>query len=209
MIKFTEIIDITDHRIELALNIYEVSFPENEKQSISIIKNRMKKNISRMFIGEIEKEVVLMSLVFILKKSEFILLDYMAVHPNYKGQGVGSSFLQFITKKLLDENKYFVLEVENPNYGEDNLEKKKRVSFYQKNGVMKLKDVNYILPPLNGSKPTEMILMILPNYGNGVIEGDKVKILIKLIYQEVYNRDKEDIFLSSFINTIPLEVELI
>jgi hypothetical protein len=116
-------------------------------------------------------------------------------------------------KNLFDilrvKDKYLILEVENPKYGDNKKQREKRVEFYKRHGAEEMKDVRYILPPLSGNTPTEMILMVLPEYGNGKIPGTLVKKIIIQIYKDLYNRNEDDPLLSLFIPKIPSVVELI
>ena len=71
-----------------------------------------------------------------------------------------------------------------------------------------MKNVRYILPPLSGDSPTEMILMILPEYNDGVIQGRLVKTIVIQIYKELYDRNDNDSLLNSFIYYIDSTVKL-
>ena len=66
-----------------------------------------------------------------------------------------------------------------------------------------------MLPPLDGSTPTEMILMIFPEYGDEKISGALVKNLIIQMYQELYNRHRDDALLGTFVNHIGDTIKLI
>ncbi|MFA9466714.1 MAG: GNAT family N-acetyltransferase [Velocimicrobium sp.] len=70
-------------------------------------------------------------------KGESYLLDYLVVFKEYRSQGVGSLCLDLIKKKLKEEGKLLLAEVENPSFAstmEEEAMRKKRVHFYQKNG---------------------------------------------------------------------------
>lgn len=207
MVKFSEIKDVTHKDFEEAIRIYESSFPSNERQSKYIIKKRIKENLYRMFIGHLDDKVVFMSLLYPLKNTDFILLDYMVTDENFRNKGIGTTFIKDISEKITPN--YLIFEVENPQYGENKEQREKRVKFYKRVGAKEMKNVRYILPPLSGNIPTEMILMILPSYDEGKMEGQLIKKLLIQIYKELYNRDKEDTLLNSFINNIKNSVELI
>ena len=207
MVRFREIKDINHKDFRDAIILYEESFPSNERQSKEIIKERIEKNIYQMFIGYLKNKVVFMALLYNLKNTDFMLLDYMVTKEKFRGKGIGSQFIKDILKKT--KPKYLILEVENPKYGENKEQRKQRVKFYRNLGGKEMKNIRYILPPLSGNIPTEMILMILPNYGCGKMESNLVKKLIIQIYKEVYNRNLQDDLLNSFINKIKNPIELI
>jgi hypothetical protein len=100
------------------------------------------------------------------------------------------------------------LEVDDPEDGEDREIRKRRVQFYQRNGAKPLKDVRYILPPLQGSIPTQMIIMLISPNKQDTLKGGTVKELFKQIYEELYCRDENDPLLNSFVNSVPDKVEI-
>ncbi len=207
MIRFNEIKDINHKDFEEAMTIYEASFPTNERQSKDTIKKRIKNNLYQMFIGRSKDKVVFMALLYPLKNTNFVLLDYMVTDENFRSTGIGTNFIKNILKKI--KPNYLIFEVENPKHGNNKEQRQRRVKFYKRVGAKEMKDVRYILPPLSGNIPTEMILMVLPSYDEGKIDGQLVKKLVTQIYKELYNRDDEDDLLNSFINKIENSIELI
>ena len=207
MIKFSEIKDISHKDFEEAMRIYETSFPSNERQSKNTIEKRIQENLYRMFIGHLKDRIVFMALLYPLKNTDFVLLDYMVTHESFRGKGIGAKFIKKILKKI--KPKHLIFEVENPKYGNNKEQRERRVKFYKRVGAKEMKNVGYILPPLSGNTPTEMILMILPSYDDGRMDGQLVRKLVAQIYKELYNRDKGDRLLNSFINEIGNSIELI
>jgi len=207
MIKFSEIKDISHKDFEEAMRIYETSFPSNERQSKNTIEKRIQENLYRMFIGHLKDRIVFMALLYPLKNTDFVLLDYMVTHESFRGKGIGAKFIKKILKKI--KPNHLIFEVENPKYGNNKEQRERRVKFYKRVGAKEMKNVGYILPPLSGNTPTEMILMILPSYDDGRMDGQLVRKLVAQIYKELYNRDKGDRLLNSFINEIGNSIELI
>lgn len=191
---FTQITDVNSADFKSAMDIYSDSFPENERHPIDVITNRVALGLNQIYVGRREGETVFMALLWPLKNSQFILLDYMATDAAHRGKNIGSHFLKFMQEKLQSTNHYFILEVENPASGDNQEDRQKRVSFYKRNGAKELKGVRYVLPPLQGDDPTDMILMIFPFYEDGKIEAQLVKNLITQIYRELYGRDADSLF---------------
>jgi len=207
MVKFSEIGETPHKDFKEAIKIYEESFPSNERQSIDTIKKRIEKNLYQMFIGRLKDKVVFMALLYQLKNTDFILLDYMVTDENFRNKGIGTDFIKNILGKITP--KYLILEVENPNYGNNKEQREKRADFYKRLGAKEMKDVRYILPPLSGNIPTEMVLMVLPEYGGGKMDSSLVKKLIVQMYKELYDRNENDDLLNSFVNDIKTPVELV
>lgn len=209
MVKFYENNNTNHEDFKKAIEIYTESFPSNERHPPHTIKERVDKGLYRVFVGHLENEVAFMALFWPLRDTDFILFDYMAVKRNYQNKGIGTKFMKSIIDTLGMKDKYLILEVENPDYGDNKEQRKRRVEFYTRHGARKMKNVRYILPPLSGNTPTEMILMVLPEYNGGKIPGMLVKKIIIQIYKELYNRNENDPLLNSFIYEIPSTVELI
>ena len=209
MIKFEEIKDPDSKSFSQFLEIYLDSFPENQRLSTDIITQRLQGNIHQIFGGFWQDEVVFIAVLHPLKSTDFILLTYLGTQESFRGQGIGTEFIKYIVDVVSHDQKYLLLEVENPERGSEREKKARRMKFYQKLGARELKNVDYLLPPLSGDIPSEMKLIILPKYRDSYIEGNLVKQLIRQIYQEVYSRSEDDQLLKTFIETIPDSVQLI
>lgn len=199
MLDFLKVTDINSKAFRAAMEIYSKAFPLNEQQPLNVIEQRIEQGLSELYIGEEDKKIVFMALLWPLKNTDFILLDYMATLDSHRGKNVGSFFLQHISEILKSSNKYFIIESENPDFGNNKEERTRRVAFYRRNGARLLKDVRYILPGMHGLAPTEMVLLMMPEYKNGLIDSWVVQHLIIRIYQELYNRNKKDALLQSFL----------
>lgn len=209
MLDFLKVTEINSKAFSAAMEIYSNAFPLNEQQPVSTIKKRIEQGVSELYIGESDKQIVFMALLFPLQGTDFILLDYMATIESHRGKSAGSFFLQHISEILKDNKKYFIIESENPYFGNNKELRERRVAFYKRNGAKLLKDVRYILPGMHGLEPTEMVLMIMPEYFSAEISGSTVSKLIAQVYKQLYNRHSEDALLQLSLQSIPVRVQLI
>jgi len=208
MIHFEEIHDSANKDFGEALKIYANAFPPSERHPDEIIRKRVNQGFNKLLVGRIQDEVVFMALLWPLENTDFILLDYMATKDTHQSQGIGSAFIKQMRDVLLHNNKRFVMEVENVEHGDNPEQREKRLDFYTRNGAKALKGVRYILPPLQGSTPTEMILMVFPAHNAETIDADAVRKVIIQIYRELYGRDANDALLTSFIHSIKGPIQL-
>jgi hypothetical protein len=88
------------------------------------------------------------------------------------------------------------------------LERKRRINFYLNNGAYILEDFDYLLPSLDGTYPTEMILMVSPKYKGDIIKGEKIKELVTRLYIDLYKKNKSDKLLNTIINRTPNKLNL-
>ena len=172
--------------LEEVFKIYEASFPANERQTLETLKIRLKENKEVFFAAKISHEVVGIGFLFDLLGSDFLLLDYLAVKENHRGKQIGERLFEFLKSYSRRQNKHLLMEVDDPEFGEDKTSKLKRTAFYQKNGALWLKDIKYILPALDGSEHTEQILLLVPQNPKSEFSGEEIKALVKLLYSELY-----------------------
>jgi len=110
--------------------------------------------------------------------------------------------------ELKKQEKYLLLEVENPILGENKNVKQRRVNFYQRLGAKTMKNIRYLLPKLSDEEAPEMILMIYPSYKENFIEGDLVKTLIISIYEQFYQQYAHP-NLNFLLKNIPDKINLV
>ena len=132
---FTVVNNSKEPYYQNAMAIYRSSFPSNEKQKEEVIEQRVNSRQSTMYVGVLEDKVAAMSLLFNLTNSEFVLLDYFAVSDTHRGQGLGTQFMQYLLNAYSTSNKYIVIETEDPAYGDNKIERTKRVNFYRRVGA--------------------------------------------------------------------------
>ena len=99
-----------------------------------------------------------------------------------------------------------VIEVENHLFGVNKDLRKKRINFYIKNGAYVLNEVPYILPSLDDTETTEMLLMISPKYEKDMIEFDKIEPLIKRLYLDLYGKTENNNLLISILKNTPNQI---
>jgi GNAT superfamily N-acetyltransferase len=178
--------------LEEVFKIYEASFPANERQTLETLKIRLKENKEVLFAAKISHEVVGIGFLFDLLGSDFLLLDYLAVGEGHRGKRIGEALFAHLKFYARRQNKHLLMEVDDPNFGDDKIQRHKRIAFYQKNGALWLKDIKYILPALDGTNATEQILMLVPENSESEFSGEEIKALVKLLYAELYGISGED-----------------
>lgn len=193
--------------LEEVFKIYESSFPANERQTLETLKIRLKEDKEVLFAAKINDEVVGIGFLFDLLGSDFLLLDYLAVKENHRGKQIGEKLFGFLKNYSQSQQKHLLLEVDDSEFGDDKVQRLKRIVFYQKNGAFWLKDVKYILPALDGTNSTEQILMVVPYNSKNEFSGAEIKALVKLLYSELYGVNGEDENLVKIIKSVSKKVD--
>lgn len=191
-----------------AMRIYLDSFPSNERHPIDTIKQRIQSGKQELYIGIDNGMVACMALFWHFDELNFILLDYFAVTKECRGKRIGSEFFRYLSDITSNKGKHLIMEVESPNEEPNSADKVKRINFYLNNGAYILKDVPYTLPSLNGTVPTEMILMIVPLNAKTTFSKKQVSNLITHLYIELYSKTENDTTLINLLHILPNQVEL-
>jgi GNAT superfamily N-acetyltransferase len=186
--------------LDEVFKIYQNSFPANEQQTLETLKIRLKENKEVLFAAKFQNEIVGIGFLFDLIGSDFMLLDYLAVKENHRGKQIGEALFSHLKNYARLQKKHLLMEVDDPEFGDDKPNRFKRLVFYQKNGAFRLKDIKYILPALDGTNPTEQILMLVPENSKSEFSGEEIKDLVKRLYAELYGISGEDTNLAN-INT--------
>lgn len=132
---FEEVKDVSSEEFREAMKIYAVAFPEGKWRPISSIESMVSSGRLRLIIGRTGGRVVLMSTMYPLKGTPFVLGDYIAVAEECRGRGISRQFNLNIFKILEDlKFEYLLAEVENP-YLDGDTTKMRRVSYYRRLGM--------------------------------------------------------------------------
>ena len=180
---------------------YEEVFPAEERQSYDVIFSRFQQGVNVLFVCTCQRKICAFAFLFPLGKTRFVLLDYFSVLVELRSKGIGSNMLSFLKSELQNQKKIMVLEVENPEFGEDREMKEKRIAFYLRNDAALLSNVRFLLPALDLSKkPVEMKLMVLPNFK---ISKEECTALIQQIHAEVYTKHTTRKLINEIILGLP------
>ena len=143
------ILRLTDANTQEQLNkvryLYEEAFPKSEKKPFEMILKGRKKGTYEIMAIENE-EGGFQGLAIIMRYGDLALLDYFAIHPMYRGTGVGSKALKALQKRY--EGKKFLLEIEStigaeatpeaaagPGEAEEAAIRRRRKEFYLRGGM--------------------------------------------------------------------------
>jgi GNAT superfamily N-acetyltransferase len=151
-----------------------------------------------LFIMVNDSTVVGISLLYVFKGLRSGLLDYMAIIPEFRGQGTGTKLFRHTVnrfKRICPNSIGLFLEVQKED-AEDLAERRtrrKRIGFYRGFGAKKVGNLEYLLPSQNGTIPEKMHLMILPTRKLKSLSKEFLLNLIKTTYVKVYGYSKNDL----------------
>lgn len=186
---------------------YEQAFPAEERQPYNVLFSRFQQGVNVLFICTCQQKICAFAFLFSLGKTRFVLLDYFSVLDELRSKGIGSNMMSFLKSELQNQTKIMVLEVENPEFGEDREMKEKRIAFYLRNDAVLLSNVRFLIPALDLSeKPVEMKLMFLPKFK---ISKEECATLIHQIHTEVYPKQTTRELINEIIQGLPQVISFV
>jgi GNAT superfamily N-acetyltransferase len=213
-----EIKDYNSFEFKQSINIYENSFPFNETRPFEDIVNMLRNDKNYHLIVSLNNNSVIgISLMYIFRSLNIGLLDYMAISPSYRGQGLGKEIFNFTFEKLcsiITNGIGLLIEIQKENNLLDHQEmtiRKNRIGFYNKLGVKLLDKVNYLLPQIYSNnkeeEEEEMYLLIKPIKKIYYLSKEQVIQYINIIYSTIYKYYDNDL-LDKISSNIPERIIL-
>ncbi|AQP52960.1 hypothetical protein CBF34_05765 [Vagococcus penaei] len=133
MFKKITLTELSDIYLTFMVN----DFPADELKPLALIQKLMKQGRYACYILEKENECLGYA-CFVWQDEKFKLLDYFAVNPKYRGQGIGSQMITWMKDQRIADT--IILECEDPIVATTTEEKsirERRLDFYFKNGAIK------------------------------------------------------------------------
>jgi ribosomal protein S18 acetylase RimI-like enzyme len=180
-------------------SLYLKSFPANERQSIEKIIDRIEKGKIELIIVYHQDEAIGFALIWRVKNLKSIYLEYIAVEEDYQNRGIGKELIKFLMNQLVPSEK-IIAEIEDFLLGENKQQRLSRYLFYKNLGFEKIDRVDYFLPPLDGTIPTKMDLIIFPTQDH--LPREYVKSVIKLLFEEVYEKSENNFYYCKVLKSI-------
>lgn len=198
--------DISSADFIHAMEIYLESFPENERQPLDKIKYRVQQGFYKLITAKRDKAMAGFSLLCPFRDLHFGLLDYMGVAKDHRNLGIGSRLFRKTCKSLKRDapSDFLLLEVEDPACGAEAAKalRLRRVSFYERLGAVVVANFRYIMPPLAGNSPTDMLLMVYPASDQVSMTSEALADVVTAVYEKVYEKGTDDIYLCEMLQNL-------
>jgi GNAT superfamily N-acetyltransferase len=109
---------------------------------------------------------------------DYVLISLFAVFKEYRGQGIGSTFLEKLHTRYAHKQA-LIVEVERPenaHTAEERDKRLRRIAFYEKAGYRLIKGINYIIWDI----PMHLMVLSINAFPESIDKG------IKQIMQQIY-----------------------
>lgn len=173
-------------------------FPEDERKPIELLQSSYEKHYTRIIEILYKNEIIGFMILNKVKDKGYVVLDYLAILPQYRNSKFGTKALQILLEQE-KENSGIFIEIEKVGLGKDteeNLLREKRKQFYEKVGFKKLNfdlflfDVIYTPYLFSNIKNDEtMIIREILNIYEAISGKERIeqncKIIKKLTFKEI------------------------
>lgn len=115
-------------------------FPEDERKSLELIQSSYEKRHTNIVEILYKNELVGFMILNRIKDNKFVVLDYLAILPQYRNSKFGTKALQILFEQEKESSGIFV-EIEKVGLGknaEENLLRARRRNFYENVGFKEL-----------------------------------------------------------------------
>lgn len=119
------------------------NFPTKEIKEYNYMKDTFYAGLYQVLTLKDNDQIV--GIMSFYQHDDFRFIDYFAIDGSLKGKGMGSKMLQYFIN--LDD-KMVILEVEHP----EDEQSKRRIAFYQRNGLYLNDQFEYFVPPVRNLK---------------------------------------------------------
>jgi hypothetical protein len=173
--------------------IYEDSFPAAERESRDVIVKSIVQGVGMAFRARRLGATIGLATTHLLNDPPAVFLVYLAVAPGERSQGTGGEVLESAwevgVRRLIGQGLQpvgLIWEVDPPNStAGDAGARMRRIAFFERHGG-KVLDRPYQQPPLDGTTPVPMRLMLRPAVDREVLAAQTVEALVRAMYFEKY-----------------------
>lgn len=152
------------------------------------------------------------SILFLPPAERFVLLEYMAVAPEWRNRGVGSELFRQTVERaasLGGPSRPIVLEVDSDREASaDRPIRTRRQQFYRRLGCVRISGLHYILPlPGQGPAP-EMDLLVYSAEPLRQLPKTELERWLRTIYRDVYRCSSDDPRIAQMLHDVSDPVRL-
>lgn len=161
----------------------------------------------QLFVLARAGEILGAALIYLAPKLHFAWLDYMAIAPHQRGQGLGSSLFRGIVDIALQNHaEWLLLEVDD-DHARDHAIQRKRIEFYRRLGARLLLNVPYLFPSAFG-EPVPMRLMTCPLTQRTELPAEYLDRVVTEVFAKIHRRPGNDPLLLQFRRALPQRIEM-
>lgn len=204
------LVDSQSPYFEALVAVYESAFPASERKSI----DRLKAMIERptyCFLGALQGNMLAgFSISIALQGTDAGLLEYMAIHAEHRGQGLGEQLFHATVSYPLLAGLHMLIEVELDQLSDvAHGDPARRRAFYKRNGCREIAGLVYRMPHVSEAKPPPMHMMVFRSNLPADLPLPKLQGWLDACYQQVYGVPQGDARISAMLSGLSSHVPLV
>ncbi|GGD66858.1 GNAT family N-acetyltransferase [Paenibacillus nasutitermitis] len=86
-----------------ARRLYHQAFPQEGRKSDAVIKRMFERRIGMLHMGQLGQQVAAMAITGISDDGRVLLIDYLTVREDLRGQGIGVAFVDAVSRWAMEE----------------------------------------------------------------------------------------------------------
>jgi GNAT superfamily N-acetyltransferase len=177
------------------LALYRNSFPKNERRSEPDLLNALATPAYRTVTKLDRHQLLGFAIMFVPRDSDFTLLEYLAVHENYRGIGIGRALVSSAIEEA--HGRPLLTELESASNRTD---AHRRQQFYTRLGFRPIKGLRYQLPLPDNPPPMELWMH---QQSRAPIKRPRLADWLTKIYTQVYHCSADDPRIAEMLNDLP------
>ena len=163
------------------------------------------------FLAALESGVVVgLQILRLLEGCDAALLEYNAVAHDRRSTGIGSALFRKMAGLEEFANRFLLAEVgSDKKPGADQEERTRRKEFYRRLGWREIEGLDYIMPPVSSTMPSEMDMLVYARELPDAIERERIRRWLERSYADVYGLPADDPRVDAIMGPLPALVRLI
>jgi GNAT superfamily N-acetyltransferase len=187
--------------------IYAASIAAREQKRESWIAAMIDAPEYRVWVAKAGGLVRGFSILFVPAAGEFALLEYMAVAPDQRNQGLGAGLFRRTVEHAVTpggRKLRVLLEIDSDREASsDRAIRARRERFYRRLGCLRIAGLHYLMPLAGEGAPPEMDLLVysaepLVRLGRG-----ELRRWLETVYRDVYRCSPDDARLGRMVADLP------
>jgi GNAT superfamily N-acetyltransferase len=152
------------------------------------------------------------SILFVPAAGGFALLEYMAVAPDRRNQGLGAELFRRTVEHAVapgGRKLPVLLEIDSDREASsDRVIRTRREGFYRRLGCLRIAGLHYLMPLAGEGSPPEMDLLVYSAEQLGGLGWSELRRWLETIYRDVYRCSPDDPRLAQMVADLPDPVML-
>jgi GNAT superfamily N-acetyltransferase len=172
--------------------LYRESFPESERRPEPDLRRALATPAYRVLTKEDQGQLLGFAILFIPSGDDFALLEYLAVRPTSRSQGIGRALVSSAIQTAADRSLLTEIESLSPDPATA-----RRQQFYRQQGFNRIDNLRYQLPLPGNPPPMELWI-----YPPSSVDRPQLSRWLTTVYTGVYGCPADDHRIAQMLNCL-------